>query len=300
MRALALFGALLALVGSSVATAQDTEPRRWTHLPTGTNIIGVGFGGAAGDIFLDPVLEIEDAEFERWNLGLSYIRTFGLLGRSARIDVQAPYVMGRWEGQLSGAPASTRRHGFADPRIRLSWLLYGGEALAPEAWAATPRSDTVVGAGLSVAVPLGEYYPERLINLGTNRWTIRPQLGVTHTRGPWTGELTGSVFLFTDNDDLNGQRQENDPLWAIQGHLIYNFRPGVWASLSSAYGDGSDVTVDGVPREVRTENWLVSLAFGVPVNRRQSLKFAWVRARTQRFDGTDSDNLVVAWSWLLP
>ncbi len=298
--AIRLLVPLILLLVSQAVLGQDTEPRRWTHLPTGLNIVGAGLGGTTGDIFLDPVLEIEDAEFESWTLGLSYVRTFGLWGRSARVDVRAPYTMGRWSGLLSGEPASTRRHGFNDPTVRLSVLLYGGEALDPASFAGKARSDTVVGAAIAVTAPLGEYYPQRLINLGSNRWIVRPQLGVTHRRGAWTYEVTGSVFLYADNDDLNGARLENDPLWAIQGHLIRNFNRGVWASLSSAWGNGADVTVDGVTREQATENWLVALAVGMPINPRQSLKLAWIRGETQRREGSDFNNLTLAWSWVLP
>jgi len=61
-------------------------------------------------------------------------------------------------------------------------------------------------------MPFGEYSSERLINLGENRWVIRPQLGVTHTRGKWTGELTGSVFLYGDNDEFwQDTKLESDP-----------------------------------------------------------------------------------------
>lgn len=300
MQLVRLFLLLTLLHGSASLWAQDTEPRRWTHLPTGLNIVGGAIATGRGDIFLDPVLEIEDAEFETYTAVVSYVRSFGLLGRSARVDVTVPYTMGRWNGLLSGEPASTRRHGFNDPGIRLSWLIYGGEALTPQEFATTERSDTVVGIGIGVRPPLGEYFSDRLINLGTNRWTVRPQLGVTHRRGAWAYELTGSVFLYSDNDDLDGATLENDPLWAIQGHLIRYFQRGSWASLSSAWGDGADATVDGQSRDQETENWLIALAYGFPINQRQSLKFAWVRGRTQRLNGTDLDSFSVGFSWILP
>lgn len=295
---------LLTLAGllawSDPTQAQDTEPRRWTHLPTGTNVVGAAIGAGRGDIFLDPSLEIEDAEFETYTAGVSFVHSFGFLGRTARFDVTVPYTMGRWEGLLSGEPASTRRHGFRDPTFRLSWLLYGGEALTPQEFAATPRSNTVVGAGIMVRPPLGEYYPERLINLGTNRWTVRPQLGVTHSRNAWTYELTGSVFIYSDNDDLAGSTLEWDPLWAIQGHLIRSFGKGRWASLSSAWGAGADVRIDGVDRNQATENWLIALAYGMPLSPRHSVKFAWVRGQTQRNEGSDFDAISVGFSWVLP
>ncbi len=277
--------------------AQDLEPRRWSQLPTGINFVGVGLAYTEGDIFVDPVLEIEDANVDMLIAGVSYVRSFGLFGKSARFDVSLPYADGRWEGLLQGEPASVERQGFKDPRFRISMLLYGGPALDPKAFAETPRSNTVVGIGLSVVAPLGEYFDDKLINLGENRWIIRPQLGVTHTRGKWTYELTGSVFYFTENDRFfQGTKLENDPLWAIQGHLIYTFRPGLWTSLSTAYGDGAEPTIDGVPRDATTENWLTALSFGLPISRTQGLKFTYLRSRTQVPNGADLDTLLIGYS----
>ncbi len=276
--------------------AQDLEPRRWSHLPTGINFAGVGVGYVTGDIVVDPVLEIEDAGVDLYSIGASYVRTFGLFGKSARFDVKVPYVDGEWAGLLQGAPASARRIGFKDPSFRLSMLLAGGPALDREAFAASSRSNTVVGAAISVTAPLGEYFGDKLINLGDNRWIIRPQIGVTHTRGRWTYELTGSVFLFTDNDDFQGRRLENDPLWAIQGHLIHTFRPGLWMSLSSAYGNGAEPTIDGVPRPQVSRNWLYALAGGLPISRRQGLNVALIRTETQYFTGADLTTLLLSYT----
>lgn len=89
--------AMLVLQSRSVC-AQDLEPRRWTHLPTGLNIVGAGVGSISGDIFLDPLLRIEDASFELYTFGSSCIRTLGWLGRSRRINFRQPYGHGRWEG----------------------------------------------------------------------------------------------------------------------------------------------------------------------------------------------------------
>lgn len=290
--------AALLLMAWSDAEAQDLEPRRWSQLPTGLNVIGVGATYSTGDVFLDPVLEIEEATMEVAGAGLVYLRTFSILGRSARIDALLPVASGRWEGLLQGQPASTRRDGLADPRLRLSLLLYGGEARTPAEFEATPRSNTVVGAAVSVVLPWGDYFPDRLINLGQNRWIVRPQLGITHTRDKWTYEVTGSVFIYGDNDEFNsGNELSNDPLWAVQAHAIYTFRPGLWASLSTGYGAGAEPSINGVERDVRTANWLSSVAFGFPINRQQGIKIAWLRWRTQEPNGVDRDDIAIAWRY---
>ncbi len=146
-------------------------------------------------------------------------------------------------------------------------------------------------------MPYGEYLEDKLINLGQNRWIVRPQLGVTHTRGKWTMELTGSVFLYSDNDEFwNGNRLENDEVYAVQGHLIHTFRPGLWASLSTAYGSGGEAQINGVNKDNPAGNWLSALSLGLPINRTQGIKLSWLRARTQKDTGLDLDTVLMAYS----
>jgi len=277
--------------------AQDLEPRRWTQMPTGLNFAGIGIGHTEGDILFDPVLLVEEATFDMEAVGLVYVRSFGVLGKSARVDLSLPYRAGRWQGTVDGEFVHFRRRGLADPRIRFSVLLYGGPAETPEEFAKSKKSNTVVGAAVAVKMPLGEYSSERLINLGSNRWVVRPQLGVTHTRGKWTGELTGSVYLYGDNNEFWMDTQlESDPLWALQAHLIYTFKPGLWASLSTAYGTGGEAKVDSVAKNNLSGNWLSALSFGIPIDRRQGVNITLSTGRTQKSTGVDVNSLILGYS----
>lgn len=288
---------LACFVAIPTALAQDIEPRRWTPLPTGTNVVGSAVGYTTGDIFFNPVLQLEDTEFKLAIGALAYLRSFDFIGRSARIDFTLPYGSGRWAGLLRGEPATVRRRGFMDPRIRLSVLLYGAPAQTPEEFQASEKSAWVVGAAVSVSLPYGHYLEDRLINLGNNRWIIRPQLGVTYTRANWTYELTGSMFWYQDNDEFfEGAELKNDPLYALQAHVIYTFKPGLWASLSTAYGHGKDAFLNGAPTELQTRNWAAAISVGLPINRQQGIRLAWVRLRTDNDDNADFDSLVLAWS----
>ena len=295
----ATLAVLALLCVSSDLFAQDTEPRRWAQMPAGLNFIGVGTSYTQGDIFLDPVLLAEDVTFEIAGTALAYIRSFGMFGKSARVDVNVPYASGRWEGLVDGVYTNTRRRGFMDPRIRLSVLLYGGPAETPAEFARSEKSNTVVGAAVGIKFPYGHYLEDRLINLGQNRWIIRPQLGVTHTRSKWTYELTGSVFIYGDNDEFwNDNKLESDPLFALQGHLIYTFRPGLWASLSTAFGSGLQATINGLPKDNKASNWVTAVSVGLPLSRTQGLKIAWLRLRAQADTGSDFDSLIVGWSMM--
>jgi hypothetical protein len=283
-----------------VSFAQDVEPRRWTHLPVGLNVVGAAYVYTDGDIFFDPVLLVDDAETKQHLALGSYTRAFGLAGRTARLDVLVPVKKARWEGLLDGVPTIVEREGLADPILRLSVNLVGGPALKGkefQEFRAAHTISTIVGIGLAAAVPFGEYEKDKLLNLGGNRFVIQPQIGVLHTRGQWSYELTGSVFLFEGNDEFwNGNKLEQDPLYAVQAHVIRVFRPGLWLSLSAAYGADGESEVNDVRKNDPRDTVLSAVSFGVPITRAQGLKFAYIRGRMQEDVGADTDNLAVAWS----
>ena len=155
-----------------------------------------------------------------------------------------------------------------------------------------------MGAALVLGLPLGEYFEDRLINLGSNRFLIRPQLGLVHSRGKWTAELTGAVWFFTDNNEFwNGNKLEQAPLLAGQGHLIYTFRPGLWAGASGAYGYGAEATVNGVKKNNEQRNQLFALSIGVPLNRQTGFKLSWVKAETNVAMGVDSNTIALSGSY---
>lgn len=287
----------LLLLGGAV-NAQELEPRRWAHIPGGVSFLGIGYALTDADIYLDPVLLIEDAEAEIHTLGVSYIHVFELFGKTTRLDVSAAFSSGHWQGQLDGEQTSTERDGFSDPKVRLAMNLLGPPAQSGEDFRPF-ISGTIVGASLEIATPLGEYDSSKLINLGSNRWSIRPQLGILHSWNNWTAEFSTSAWFFSTNDEFRGDLQlEQDPLYAVQTHLIHTFRPGLWASASLAYGSGARATVVGVPQDNRQENLLWALSVGYPIDRRQGLKFAYINGTTKRDIGNDIHRFQIAYSFM--
>lgn len=286
----------LVFVMHSALFAQDLEPRRWTPLPSGTTILGIAVGHNTSSLNFDPLLEINDADGKRNFLMLNYTHFFSLAGKSLRFDALLPFHNAKWDGLLRGEPAKVQRTGIADPRFRLSVNLFG--APAPGSGSKKP-ANTVVGAAISVNVPWGEYHKDKLLNLGNNRYTIRPQIGVVHTRGPWSYELTGSVFFFTDNNDFfNGNKLEQDPFYAVQTHIIRVFSPGVWGSLSAGYGEGSRSTVNGRKNDDRRDGFIAALSGGLPLTANQGVKlsYIWSEINTNTAKIAHSDTVVFAWS----
>ena len=286
---------LVSLTANPVA-AQDIEPRRWTHLPVGMNILGLGAAYTDGDIAFDPVLDVENATVEVKTIVASYLRAFDFFGKSARFDVRLPYQDARWEGQLSGEPASVERHGPDDPRLRLSVNFLGAPALrgkAYQSYRATHSVNTVAGAALSVTLPLGEYKKDKLLNLGQNRFVFRPQLGVVHTHGHWSYELTGSVFLYTDNNDFFGDnKREQDPLYALQAHIVYTAPRHWWVSVGAAHDWGGETTINGEKKDDDRRDLLYGISGGLPLGSRTSVKLAYVASRSSEDVGKDTGDRV--------
>lgn len=278
---------LLALLASHNAFSQDLEPRRWTALPAGSNVLGLGYARVEGDISFDPLLDIRNSTVEADALALSYVHSFKFRDRLMRIDAVLPWQSKHWEGLLNGEPAELTRTGLADPVLRLSANLLDTSS--------APDRRTVAGVAIAMSLPLGEYKEDRLLNLGQNRVSLRPQIGVVHTSGPWSFELTGSVFLYSDNDEFfNGNKREQAPLYAVQTHLIHVFKPGLWASLGMAYGAGGQSAVNNASKDDAARQFLAGLSVGVPISKRQGLKFAYIRSRSNIDVGGDTDTLALA------
>lgn len=291
---------LLACLLMPTAHALDVEPRRWSHLPLGTSFLGVAYLDTNADIFFDPTLQLEDVEMDLDTWAAKYIYSFESFGKSSRIDVTQGYQDGHWDGLLQGEPAETSRHGMSDTFVRYAVNLYGAPPLKSGEYAAYRRgkeTETIIGAGLVVRLPTGDYQEDRLINLGQNRFVIRPQLGIQHNRGRWTFEVNAEAAFFTSNDDFfGGNRLEQDPLFIFFTTAAYTFRPGLWASVGYAYDYGGESEVNGVKKDNRQQDvaWAVSIAY--PLSRRAGVTFSYIETETRESTGLDSRSIGLAFS----
>lgn len=288
-------GALLALSLPSVG--QELEPAAYKVVPVGVNIFQAGYILAVGDVNFTPSLPVEDAKATINSMTLMYGRTLSLFGRSANFGIVAPYSVGHLEGIYIGEFTEVDRSGIRDPMLRLAVNLYGGPAMKLKEFASY-KPKTNVGASIRILAPLGQYDSTKLINLGSNRWSFKPEIGVTRAVGKWSLEVYAGAWFFTDNTDFfGGKTREQDPIGSFQFHTLYNFKPGMWLALDLNYYSGGTTKVDGLKNLDLQQNSRAGLTFKLPLNRRSSLRFAYSRgARTTI--GAAFDAIAVGYSYV--
>ncbi|MBK1702705.1 hypothetical protein CKO22_17925 [Thiococcus pfennigii] len=209
---------------------------------------------------------------------------------------RTPYTWLSGTADYAGQPAEREVDGFGDPRLRIAVNLLGAPALGLREFRGY-KQDLILGASVQVSAPWGQYDPARAVNIGTNRWSIKPELGLSKALGRWTLEASVAATFYSDNDDfLGGERRSTAPVYAAQSHLIYALRKGIWASVDATYFTGGRTEINGSPNDDRQENWRLGGTLSLPIDARRSVKLyasTGVSART----GNNYDLLGIAWQY---
>lgn len=281
---------------SAIAQAQEIEPRTYSNAPVGVNFLVVGAGYSEGGISVDPAVQLTNAKIKTDLAALAYARVLDIGGQSAKFDLIVPYASLNGTAEYVGEPVAREVSGFGDPKLRLAMNFFGAPALTLDEFASY-RHDLIIGGSLQVSLPVGQYDRDKLVNIGTNRWYVKPELGISKGWGRWTLEGTASATIFGDNDDFfGGKHREQAPIYGFQGHLVYGFPSGIWGALTAAHFSGGRTTLDGVRGNDLQQNSRLAATLAFPVNRQNSIKIyasSGVYTRT----GTDFDTIGLAWQY---
>lgn len=288
--------------GATAAPAQDMEPRAYSASPVGVNFFLVSYSRSTGSIVFDPSLPVSDVSARINGAAAGLGHTFSLFGKLALVSAAVPYVLGDVTGNVGEDRREVTRSGLADSRLKLSVNLRGNDAMSPREFAAAPRR-LVVGASLTTTIPASQYSGSKLINIGTNRWSLKPEVGVSVPRGRWDLDAYVGTWIYFDNPDSypGGVVRSQDPILTIQGHASYTIRRGFWfAGDGTWYRGGSARNAGGTP-STALNNARAGLTMSLPVRTRYSLKVAYTAGVVQR-TGTNFRTISVAWQtvWVSP
>lgn len=264
------------------AGAQSLEPRAYSNAPVGLNFAIAGYGYTSGNVAFDPSVPLTDAHLTTNTAVLAFAHAFGAWSKSGKFDIIVPIVSMSGDAEFDGARITRNITGMGDPQFRIGLNFHGAPALSAEQFRSY-RQDLILGASLAVTAPWGQYDDQRLVNIGTHRWSFKPEIGASKALGAWILDLYGAVTFYTRNDDfMNGGYIQLDPLYAIQAHLIRSFPRGIWAAANANYYWGARATVNDRRTDTLQGSSRFGLTLALPFNRRNSIKVYAARGVWER------------------
>jgi hypothetical protein len=292
---------------ATLCYAQDLTPRAYVITPVDSNIITASYTFETGSIVFDSSLPITGASGKINIPNISYYHALNFFGHSANIQGSLAYSVGHFNGEVNGREQKVYRSGLNDSFFRFAVNLKGGPAMSMEQFQKW-RQKTVIGASLRVVAPTGQYDPMDLINIGSNRWAFKPELGVSQRLGHWLVDAYGAVWFYTANNEFFSHNQffpgtntqKQSPIGSFEGHLSYNVTPRFWVSLDGNYWYGGRTSFNGVLNVNTLQgNSRIGGTTAIPLSKHQNLKLSYSIGDYIRFGG-NYQNVSVGWQvfWL--
>jgi len=268
---------LLALTGVVAPLyPQDLTPRAYLITPIGSHAVILASSFSSGQVLLDPTLPVEGAKGAFQVPSLGYYQSFNLMGRSANLTLVLPYARGDFSVTANDSEYHAYRSGLADARVRFAVNLRGGPAMNVGEYSKW-KEKRLIGASLTVAIPTGQYDPARAVNSGTNRWGLKPEIGVTRRWRRLVVDSYAGVWFFTGNHAYfpGHSLRTQAPVGAIEGHLGYYLKPRLWVSADVNFWAGGRSTLNGLKKQDQQRDSRTGATMSVPISRHQSVKFSY-------------------------
>jgi len=264
---------------SNQACAQFSDPRTYTNTPVGMNQLELNYAYVHSDASIDTSLIVTGAKFNLHQGTIDYARYFGLLHRLTWVEAAVPFAgLG---GSVTGTNIAGSATGMGDSSYTLAMLLKGAPALSVGQFK-DYKPTTTVGASLTVTAPTGLYHSDKILNLGSDRWSFRPEFALSHPFGPeqkWELDAYANVYIYTDNTSYRGREiLRQHPLPGFEGHISRSFNDNLYASLDTRYSFRGNTFVNGVTQDNPQQNFILGSEMNVSLNSRNSLVFEFAKA----------------------
>jgi hypothetical protein len=265
------------------ACAQFTDARTYGNSPVGINQMELSYTYVHANASVDTSLVIAGAKLNLNQGIIDYRRYFGLLHRLAWVEVGVP-VAGL-SGSITGTTINGSVAGTGDSSYELAMLVKGGPALSVKAFE-NYKPITTLGVSLSVTAPTGSYRANKILNLGSDRWSFKPEIALTHPFGPeqkWEFDTHANVYFYTGNTSYHGSEiLRQQPLPGLEGHISYSFTDKLWASLDTRYSFRGSTFVNGAPQNNPQQNFILGSEMNIALSTRHSLMFEVAKALVHR------------------
>ena len=188
--------------------------------------------------------------------------------------VEAGVPFAGLSGSISGMHIQASNRSMGDSSYTLGMLLKGGPALTVEQFEHY-QPTTTLGLSLTMTAPSGSYHPNKILNLGSDRWSFKPEFAWSHPFGhekQWEFDAYANASFYTENTSYHGKEiLRQNPLPGIEGHLSYSFTDNIWASFDTRYSFRGITAVDGVSQDNAQQNFILGTEINISFNPRNSL-----------------------------
>jgi hypothetical protein len=278
-------------------TGQELEPRLYAALPKNMNAIAIAYGLSHGNVLTDPSLPIANFTITAHNASAVYAHTFALAKKLARAQLTLPFLHMIGQAQINGRDTSAIRTGFGDARLRFSINLLGTPAYDKREFTSYTQK-TVLGVSFVTSVPVGLYYEDKRVNIGSNRWAFKPEVGISKRIKRIYAEAFSGVWFFTANRKyLESNTLIQHPVFSIQGHVSYYFKNLMGLSVSGTWFNGGKTLINSIPTGDLLDSWRLGGMWTIPLKRGHSFKLQFhTGAFTNR--GYDYDIVLLVYQYV--
>jgi hypothetical protein len=243
------------------ALAQFNDARAYDNMAVGMNQLELSYARVHANSSLDPSLTIADASLNINQGIVDYTHYFGLFHRLAWVE--AGVSLAGLSGSITGTSVQGSTTGAGDSSYQLAILLKGGPALTLAQFDNYKRSSSL-GLSSTITAPTGSYQSNKILNLGSDRWSFKPEIALNHPFGSdqkWEFDAYGNVSFYTGNTSYRGKEVlRQQPLPGIEGHISYSFKDGVWVSLDTRYSFRAMTFLDGVSQNNSQQNFILAVS----------------------------------------
>jgi hypothetical protein len=285
----------------SKASAQFNDARAYNNTPIGVSQLELDYTYVRSNASLDPSLAIAGANLNLNQGTIGYTHYFGVFHRLAWAEAAVP--LAGLDGSIAGTNVHSSIAGAGDSSYQIAMLLKGGHALSISQFDNYEPVSTL-GFSLTITAPTGSYNANKILNLGSDRWSFKPELAFSLPIGPdqkWEFDAYGNISFYTDNTSYRGRtilRQQ--PLPGLEGHISYSFNDRVWLSLDTRYSFRGTTSLDGVAQNNPQQNFIVGSELNISLSPQNSLTFEFAKAIVHQNGPTATGFSIkydYTWSW---
>lgn len=189
---------------------------------------------SANKLYSNGELQTDDVDYKT-DIGIARFAWYPKLGPFLT-SLQAYVPFGKSQLKIPGNTGSVTSSGIGDPTILSGIYIINDRA-----------AKTWFGVAGYITAPLGEYDNNKSVNLGSNRWKFKGELGLTKGFGNFFIDIAAGASWFGDNDEYGPTRNvlEQSKEYHIETHFSYNLTPSVYAALDYYYLTGGEQYLNG-------------------------------------------------------